>query len=153
MRFLATLLLPTWMLAAGVAAQAPAPPAPRDGFARTSPFRGVRFEGDHVQVLFDGAWHRLVSVEGRSVADLLAHCRAAWPDKVEKRFAEDLPEVLAGVGVTPGPTVALVLVDASGQEKRIPAAPMTAENRKAVYALRHGPSAAPPSVRVRLGAE
>lgn len=58
-------------------------------------------------------------------------------ERWEKRFAEDLVEVLSLMGHPPGPTVSLALTDpATGTATTVPRAPMTTENRRAIWQAR-----------------
>jgi RNA polymerase sigma-70 factor (ECF subfamily) len=118
-------------------ARAPArAPAPElvDRFARVSPFSGMVFEGDSIQVEVQGAWYRLVAIDGATVPQLVQASRNAFGSRWQKRIAEDTVEVLtAALGRTPGAAVDLVLEQpGSGQRLERPAVPMTEENRKQV---------------------
>ncbi len=99
-------------------------PAPRTGspvepaaagrearFAKVAPFTGVRWESDQEQPLVQvrGEWLRLTAIDGIPVEKLMQTARDAFGDKARKRFAEDLPELLAAAGHHPGWTVTLML--------------------------------------------
>jgi len=76
---------------------------------RASPFSAVRWEGDEPLVRFDGTWYHLVSLDGLSKADIIAYARRTYDDRWQKRFSEDLVELLKGMGHAPGAEVRLVL--------------------------------------------
>jgi hypothetical protein len=62
--------------------------------------------------------YQLISINGQSVAEVLEFCPRTYRSWWEKRFTEDLVEVLAAIGhpMTPGKTVTLLLKDpASGR--------------------------------------
>lgn len=107
-------------------------------WARLSPFTEVHVEGAAARVKFDGQFYELVSIDGILTARLLAAARNQFGDLWEKRFVEDLVEVMDGLGSRPGPTVTLVLLDLEDNVMlTVKQAPMTAENRLAVYLARH----------------
>jgi len=106
---------------------------------KLSPFTGVRFEGDTPHVRFEGKWYRLLELDNVEAKKIVAFCHERYRGKWEKRFAEDLVEVLEAMGKAPGPTVSLRLKDIdTGKERVVKKAVMTKENRGAVYERRHG---------------
>ena len=108
------------------------------GWARLSPFTDVRCEEtDLVNVEFENIEYQLVSIEDIPTSTILATCRDEFGDRWEKRFAEDPVEVLILAGHRPGQHVKLVLREADGNLKVVPAAPLTAENRKKAYDARY----------------
>jgi hypothetical protein len=107
------------------------------GFAKLSPFTAVRDVGGAYEVEYEGTWHRLVAIEGITAEDLRAHCVRHYRDRAEKRFAEDLVEVLAGLDREPGTAVDLVLERLDdGTRREIARAAMTEENRRKVWLAR-----------------
>ena len=81
----------------------------------------------------------LISINDVSTADLLTYCRKAYKTWWEKRFTEDLVEVLAGAGrpVAPDKTVKLGLREIpAGRSVTMAHAPMTERNRLAAYLFR-----------------
>jgi hypothetical protein len=103
------------------------------GYDKLSPFTGVRFEGDSPRVEFEGEWYVPVSIDGRSVAEILAFARKRWPNKWRKRFAEDIVEVLTEMGKAPGRKVDLVLARPdSGEKVTRRQVKMTEDNRRRV---------------------
>lgn len=68
-----------------------------------------------VQVEPGGAWHRLQSLDGFSVPQLIDASRKTDPKKWFKRMAEDLDEVYKELGAALGPTANAVLVDSAGR--------------------------------------
>ena len=96
---------------------------------RASPFTDVQVDEDAAWVEFRGARYELVSINNASVKSILSSARHRYGYRGEKRFIEDLPEVLAGMGFEQKPTVSLVLRDSDGEELTVADAPMTANNR------------------------
>jgi hypothetical protein len=105
-------------------------------WARLSPFTKVTCKPDSAVVEYQSREYDLVSVNDLGVAELLDLCRRKYRDNGDKRFSEDLVEVLALAGRPMGQeqTVKLVLKDRStGASTTIERAPMTAANRDAVH--------------------
>ena len=110
-----------------------------------SPFEDVEWvEKDGVRVVRvkvdggDGGWYGLEAVEGWGTAELLAFIeKEHGADKVEKRFEEDLPQVLREGWKKPGPEVLLRLRGADGGvvEQRVR---MTEANRRRLWEKRGG---------------
>jgi hypothetical protein len=110
-------------------------PAPSmvDNFARVSPFAGLKFRGEAIDVQVDGTWYRLKAVTGVGVPRMVAYAKEKFGERWRKRVAEDLVEVMAGVGVTLGTKADLVLEDLTSKklvERRD--VPLTEENRRRV---------------------
>ena len=109
---------------------------PLFGWAKLSPFTEVQVRGDAAaEVEFEGKQYELVSIDGLSMEETAGGARKQYGWLWEKRFVEDLVEVMDGMGHKPAATVKLLLRDpASGAIKTVDRAPMTAENRAKVYA-------------------
>ncbi len=105
-----------------------------DRFARVAPFAGFRYRGEDVdvQLAADAPWLRLVAIGGVPVAKIVAHTKATYGARWRKRIAEDLVEVMRGLGVTANDEVDLTLRDAAGRLVERPTVPMTEENRRRV---------------------
>ena len=103
-----------------------------------SPFTAVKPQPDSAIVRFENRDYGLVSINDQSAGQLLSFCRRKYRDWWEKRFTEDLVEVLADMGhpMTSDKTVKLVLKDSASRGVTIERAPMTAENRRAAYLFR-----------------
>ena len=123
--------------AAVAAALAAAPSSPIDRFARVSPFYGLRFRGDVIEVELDGkagTWRRLESINGIPAARLVASSKDKHGERWRKRIAEDIVEVLTDLGARPGGEVDLVLssLTAGGAPERRARVPLTEDNRRRV---------------------
>ena len=109
-----------------------------DDFPVLSPFTAVRVNGADYEVELENAWYRLVSLSGFSAAAIRSHCDERYGSKSEKRFAEDLVEVLDGMGCEVGEQVDLVLEDLESAERiEREGVPMTEENRRRVWEARN----------------
>ena len=106
-------------------------------FARLSPFTEVSCDDDKAMVVFSGKRLELISIDGISTKKILDFCHKTFAARWEKRFAEDLVEVLSGMGKEVGNSVNLVLKESNTNKViTVPNAPMTAENRRAVWESR-----------------
>jgi hypothetical protein len=112
---------------------------------RLSPFTEVVCHGADVKVRFEGQEYELVSVNDLTSKQILDYCRREYADRWEMRFADDLVEVLAGMGnpMTADQTVKLVLKSSdSDRLVTVERAPMTHKNREAVKSERERRAAA-----------
>ena len=106
-------------------------------FAKVSPFTEVACDEDKALVTFSGKRYELVSIDGLATKQILDFCRKTYSVRWEKRFAEDLVEVISGMGEEVGNSVNLALKELDTNKViTIPDAPMTAENRRAVWESR-----------------
>lgn len=104
-----------------------------DWIPKLSPFTAVEWKGETPRVRIDGAWYELLELDEISAERLVAHCRAEHGSRWQKRFSEDLVQVLWELGHEPGATVALVLRDEHGVRVTRDAAPLTEGNRRSVW--------------------
>jgi len=125
------------------------------GFARVSPFQGLRrtTAGIEVQV-DDDTWFELISIDKVSVPQLLdgarEHCgRRAW-----ERIVEDIVEVLDVIGARPGDTVDLSLRDLNtGKPVRKNGVALTAEKRRCARHMARGHGSGPRVARTGVSTE
>ena len=107
-------------------------------FPKLSPFTQVSCHDDNAVVVFSGKRYELISIDGLQAIQILEFCHKTYAARWEKRFAEDLVEVLSGMGKTVGNSVDLVLKDLDTDEViKVSDAPMTTENRRSVWKNRH----------------
>ena len=115
---------------------------------KLSPFTEVRFEGETPLVRFEGKWYELIELDGLKAARIVAFCKEKYDRKWDRRFAEDLVEVLEAMGQRPGRHVRLVLrAKETGLKVKVARAAMTGENRKRVREARRrmrGPAPSTP---------
>ena len=113
-----------------------------DRYEKLAPYRAIRWReaGDEwaAEVEIDGRWTRLLKIDSRPVADIVAFSQKTFPDNWQKRFSEDLVEVLTRMKHPPGPTVDLTLQDLKTATVRVLRdVPMTHENRQAIWRARN----------------
>lgn len=105
---------------------------------KLSPFSRVSCREDSATVTYNGVALQLVSLNGLPIKQILDYCKKTYGGRWEKRFAEDLVEVLVGMGQEVGTTCSLVLEDATGKVIKVANARMTRELRQAVWRARQG---------------
>lgn len=104
---------------------------------KLSPFTDVRFKGEQVTVTYDDKTCQWLELDGLKVKDIIDSAKKQFEDRWQKRVSEDLVEVLWGMNHKPGNTVKLRLLDLTTQRYFVVEnAPLTKENRRAVYAKR-----------------
>ena len=105
---------------------------------RISPFTEVvHLESGIVNVRFQGRIYELVSINDTETSAILLSCQTNYGRLWQKRFDEDLPEVLERMGLDVGTSIKLELRDpASAEIVRVAKAQMTEANRRAVYKAR-----------------
>ncbi len=107
-------------------------------YPKVSPFTKVEFEKQQVLVDYDGKTYEWLELDGVAVGEITDAAKKQFGRKWQKRTAEDLVEVLSGMGHTPGPTVSLKLRDPDTREETlVTQAVMTEENRSALYIERN----------------
>jgi hypothetical protein len=105
---------------------------PKEEFPKLAPFDGVRWQGATPEVHVDSVWYQLKSLDGVSATEIVEFCKKTYANKWQKRFEEDLVEVLTKMGHRPGDKVTLALQAGTGPERKLENIEMTEENRKAV---------------------
>ena len=79
-------------------------------------------------------WFTLVSLDGIAAEDIVAFSRETFEDQWQKRFEEDLVELLTRMGHPPGDTVTLVVQSLGSLKTRtLENVPMTEANRRAIH--------------------
>lgn len=111
--------------------------APQDHDVQASPFDGLRWQEGSPEVLVGDTWYVPVSIDGHDVDDILATCERRWPGLREKRFGEDLVEVLVLMGWEGDLEVDLDLRRvADGATVQLAGVEMTAARRRGILAAR-----------------
>jgi RNA polymerase sigma factor (sigma-70 family) len=126
--------------------------SPPADWARVAPFSGVRWRGDVPEVEIGDGWFELLSIDGLPSERIVAFCKQRFPQPANlwrKRCSEDLVEVLTGLGKPPGAKVSLETRSLTDGRRALVDAPMTAANRKRVWARNlntpgNGPDLPPP---------
>lgn len=133
--------LPAAQLSTAAPATPPAANAQPADFAKLSPFTTLSVRQTDpevvVDVTFEGQPYELLALDGTPIAEVWQHCRAHFASRAEKRLAEDIVEVLHGLGSPNATTVDLELRAPDGTVRKVAEAPMTAANRDAVWTARN----------------
>ena len=110
---------------------------------KLSPFTDVRFEDEQVIVAYDGQTYQWLELNGIKVEDIVTSSKKQFGGQWQKRISEDLVELLWGMGHQPGNMVKLRLLDLkTKQDFVVENAPMTKENRYAIFGNRQADEAA-----------
>ena len=79
-------------------------------FKKLSPFTKVSCAEDKALVTYSGKEYELMSIDDLATKQILEFCKKTYSGTWEKRFAEDLVEVMSGMGKEPGISVKLILM-------------------------------------------
>jgi CubicO group peptidase (beta-lactamase class C family) len=106
----------------------------RDDYPKKSPFAAVRWQEAKPEIQVGGEWFKLVSLNDLPVAEILAFSQRTYREKWQKRFEEDLVELLTRMGHPPQDNVKLVVQSLTTHETRtLEDVPMTRANRQAIW--------------------
>ncbi len=104
-------------------------------YPKESPFAGVRWQDSQPEIKLGEEWLQLVSLNELAVSEIIAFSQHTYGDQWQKRFEEDLVELLTRFGYPPQDFVTLTVRSLDSNEESIRTeVPMTEENRKAIYA-------------------
>jgi hypothetical protein len=105
--------------------------SPQD-YDKLAPYSGVRWVEGAPEVEIGGDWVTLLEIDGTKAEDIVGFAKKTWPRIWQKRFEEDLVEVLSRMGKPPGETVTLKVRDAKG-EHTYEGVAMTKANRRKIW--------------------
>lgn len=103
--------------------------------SRTAPWEGLRVEDGAVRAKVDGAWYRLVEIEGVSIGRVAAWAELQFGDDATMRMVEDITDVMEGLGRRLPMDVDLRVIDESGNERLLENVRMSREARQRAKAL------------------
>jgi CubicO group peptidase (beta-lactamase class C family) len=106
-------------------------PVTKYGYAKVSPFTGVRWENDRPIVRVQDRWSPLVSIDGIQIDRIMEFAQSEFGGKARMRLAEDLVELLSKMGHDPEWKVTLGLKKEDGRVEQMQIR-MTEENRTLV---------------------
>ena len=105
----------------------------RHAHPEKSPFAAVRWQESQPEVRVGDEWFKLVSLDDLPAAEIVAFSQRTYGNKWQKRFEEDLVELLTRMGHPPQDTVTLVVQSLTSSETRtLEDVPMTRANRRAI---------------------
>ncbi|QDV48007.1 hypothetical protein [Gimesia fumaroli] len=106
----------------------------REEYPKLSPFAAVRWQEAQPEVKLGEEWFKLIALDGLPTAEIVEFSKQTYGDKWQKRFEEDLVELLTRMGHPPNDKVTLEVQSLNSSEKQIRKdVPMTKENRSAIY--------------------
>ena len=76
---------------------------------KASPFTAVDWENEEPLVKFEGEWYGFIALDTLSKDRIINFCKSVYGDRWQKRFSEDLVEVLRAMNYNPKKEVALKL--------------------------------------------
>jgi hypothetical protein len=121
--------------------------APQSESLKRSPFDQVRWSDDNPQVVIDGKWNAVLSIDDVSIEQVLAACHESNYRYWQKRFEEDLVSALTKCGHAPGRTVTLQVHELDGTQVRVlNDVPMTSFNVVAIRAAHNAQHGIPPAI-------
>jgi CubicO group peptidase (beta-lactamase class C family) len=104
-------------------------------YAKKSPFTAIRWKESQPEVQLENEWYELVALDAIPVIDIVDFSRQTFGERWQKRFSEDLVEVLTRMGYPPQNEVTLVLRSfATGETLTRTGVAMTEENRHLIRA-------------------
>jgi len=116
------------------------PPAAlaKEEYPRLAPYAAIRWRYEIPEVQIDGTWYELQAINDVEAAKIVAFAKNMDQDLWQKRFDEDLVEVMSKMGNPPGAAVSLKLVNLETKKTvTLDDVPMTKENRQAIWRARH----------------
>ena len=107
-------------------------------YPKLAPFSAVRWKDATPQVRVNSdTWYELLELNDLKASKIVAFSKKTYDNLWQKRFEEDLVEVLSRMGHKPGDTVKLKLRDLKTEKTQVlDRVPMTKENRRALWKAR-----------------
>jgi serine/threonine protein kinase/formylglycine-generating enzyme required for sulfatase activity len=139
--------------------------AARRNYPTLAPFDAAQWDGEKLRARVAGKWYAVLEIDGLTVAKIIDVCKRHFRDLWQKRFEEDLVEVLTLAGHPPGKSVTLLVKsDEDREPKTLRDVPMTARNRWSLWQSRNAdrlslgqpkrsPADAPPTAIAPFDAE
>lgn len=110
---------------------------PEEDYPKRSPFSELRWSDSRPEARIGGTWYAVHAVNGVPIDDILSFCEKNWPNKVRRRFVEDLVEVLSKMGKAPGASTTIDVTNLeTGSRSTLRDVPMTRANRQRLRSKR-----------------
>lgn len=107
-------------------------------YPKLAPYSAIRWKNATPEVKVNGTWYELLAINDTPTGEIVKFCKDKEPDIWQKRFEEDLVEMMARMGQQPGEKVTLKLRDpASGTTQVMKDVPNTHANRQAIWQARN----------------
>jgi ribosomal protein S3AE len=107
-------------------------------YPKLSPFSAVRWKDSTPEVKVKDTWYELLAINDTEAKDIVKFCKDEEERLWQKRFEEDLVEMMARMGHEPGEKVTLKVRELEGgKTTTLKDVPNTHENRQAIWRARH----------------
>jgi hypothetical protein len=107
-------------------------------YPKLAPYSAVRWKDSTPQVKVKDVWYELLAIDGTQAKAVIQFCKDKEGKLWQKRFEEDLVEMMARMGHEPGKKVTLKVRDLkSGKTKVLKNVQNTHENRQAIWKARN----------------
>jgi hypothetical protein len=108
------------------------------GYPKLSPFSAVRWKDSTPEVKVKDVWYELLAIDDTEAREVVKFCKEKEEKLWQKRFEEDLVEMMARMGHEPGEKVTLKVRDLkTGKTEVLKDVPNTHENRQAIWRARN----------------
>ena len=110
----------------------------KDKYPKLAPYSAVRWKDATPEVKVKDTWYELLAINDVEAKDIVKFCKDKEEKLWQKRFEEDLVEMMARMGHEPGDKVTLKVRDLkTGKAEILKDVPNTHENRQAIWEARH----------------
>ena len=107
-------------------------------YPKLAPFSAIRWKDATPEVKVKDVWWELLAIDDVEAREIVKFCKDKEPKLWQKRFEEDLVEMMARMGHEPGEKVTLKVRDLkSGKTKVLKNVQNTHENRQAIWKARN----------------
>jgi hypothetical protein len=107
-------------------------------YPKLAPFSAVRWKDSTPEVKVKDAWYELLAIDDTEAKAIVKFCKEKDKKLWQKRFEEDLVEMMARMGHEPGEKVTLKVRDLKTRKTEVlKDVPNTHENRQAIWQARH----------------
>jgi CubicO group peptidase (beta-lactamase class C family) len=118
---------------------------PSTAFPKKSPFAAVRWQELQPEVKVGRQWYKLLAINDVPATEIVTFGREIHANNWQKRFEEDLVELLSRMGYPPGSTAKLVVQSPTSTKTQVlEDVPMTEANRQAIWNAAQARAAAEP---------
>jgi hypothetical protein len=107
-------------------------------YVKLAPFSAIRWNDATPEVKVKDVWYELLDIDNTDAKEIVKFCKDKEARLWQKRFEEDLVEMMARMGHEPGDKVTLKVRDLkTGKAEILKDVPNTHENRQAIWEARH----------------
>jgi hypothetical protein len=107
-------------------------------YPKLAPFSAVRWKGSAPEVKVKDVWYELLAIDDTQAKAIVQFCKDKEKKLWQKRFEEDLVEMMARMGHQPGEKVTLKVRSLkTGKTEVLKDVPNTRENRQAIWQARN----------------